>query len=259
MTVANARKTDMTAMNLQVGDVWQQAATHLSKITTGEIISLLKQYGIMPQFMREVLIDCAIADIALTTEETFKACQQFYQQHQLTSDAELETWLISRGLSREQLDHIITRNTKLEYFKQGNWENKLESYFLQRKAKLDRVIYSLIRVKDIGIAQELYFRIQEGEQSFSELASQYSLGSEAETGGLLGPMELSVPHPDLAKMLAASQPGKLLPPTRLGEWIVIVRLEKFLSSQLNESMRQRLLNELFENWIQSQYKQLIGG
>jgi parvulin-like peptidyl-prolyl isomerase len=259
MTVANARKTDMTAMNLQVGDVWQQAATHLSKITSGEIISLLKQYGIMPEFMREVLIDCAIADIALTTEETFKACQQFYQQQKLTSDADLETWLISRGLSREQLDRIITRNTKLEYFKQGNWENKLESYFLQRKAKLDRVIYSLIRVKDIGIAQELYFRIQEGEQSFSELASKYSLGSEVETGGLLGPMELSVPHPDLAKMLTASQPGKLLPPTRLGEWIVIVRLEKFLSSQLNESMRQRLLNELFENWIQAQYKELIGG
>lgn len=70
-------------------------------------------------------------------------------------------------------------------------------------------------------------------------------------------MELSVPHPDLAKILAASQPGKLLPPTRLGEWIVIVRLEKFLSSQLNESMRQRLLNELFENWIQTQYKGLI--
>jgi parvulin-like peptidyl-prolyl isomerase len=246
----------MTAI-LQVGDVWQQAATHISKITSGEIISLLKQYGIMPQFVREVLIDCAIADIALTTEETFKACQQFYQQHQLNTDADLETWLVSRSLSREQLDHIITRNTKLEYFKRGNWDSKVESYFLQRKAKLDRVIYSLIRVKDIGIAQELYFRIQEGEQSFSELASQYSLGSEAETGGLLGPLELSVPHPDLARMLAASQPGQLLPPTRLGEWIVIIRLEKFLSAQLNELMRQRLLNELFENWLKSQYKELI--
>lgn len=246
----------MTAI-LQVGDVWQQAATHIGKITSGEIISLLKQYGIMPQFVREVLIDCAIADIALTTEETFKACQQFYQQHQLNTDADLEAWLVSRSLSREQLDHIITRNTKLEYFKRGNWDSKVESYFLQRKAKLDRVIYSLIRVKDIGIAQELYFRIQEGEQSFSELASQYSLGSEAETGGLLGPLELSVPHPDLAKMLAASQPGQLLPPTRLGEWIVIIRLEKLMKAQLNEPMRQRLLNELFESWLQSQYKELI--
>lgn len=38
MTAANAIKTDMTAI-LQVGDVWQQAATHLSKITSDEIIS----------------------------------------------------------------------------------------------------------------------------------------------------------------------------------------------------------------------------
>ncbi len=255
MTAANPIKTDMTAI-LQVGDVWQQAASSLGTIKADEIIALLKQYGIMPQLMREILIDCVIADITLTTEETFKACQQFYQQHQLNSDADLEAWLVYRSLSREQLNHLITRNAKLEYFKQSNWGNKLESYFLQRNAKLDRVIYSLIRVKDIGIAQELYFRIQEGEQSFSELAKLYSLGTEAETGGLLGPMELSVPHPDLAKMLAASQPGKLLPPTRLGEWIAIVRLEKFMKAQLNESMRQRLLNELFENWIQTQYKKL---
>lgn len=254
MTAANPIKTDMTAVML--GSVWRQAATRLGTIESSEIISLLKQYGIMPSLMREMLIDCAIGEFSLTPEETFKACQQFYQQHQLNTDADLEAWLLSRGLSREQLNHLITRNTKLEKFKLSNWGFKLESYFLQRKANLDRVIYSLIRVKDIGVAQELYFRIQEGEQSFSQLAKEYSQGSEAETGGLLGPVELSVPHQNLAAMLTASQPEQLLPPTRLGEWIVIVRLEKFISAQLNESMRQRLLNELFETWIQTQYQEL---
>ena len=46
------------------------------------------------------------------------------------------------------------------------------------------MVYSLIRSKDPGVAQELYFRIQEGENTFSELARQYSQGSEAQTGGL---------------------------------------------------------------------------
>ncbi|NJP09216.1 MAG: peptidylprolyl isomerase [Leptolyngbyaceae cyanobacterium RU_5_1] len=225
-------------------------------ITGTEITSLLKQYGILPKLMQELLIDDAIAAIALTAEEILKTCQQFYQQHQLSSEADVQVWLAERGISRDQLEGIITRDARLQRFKQSTWGPKLESYFLQRKAKLDRVIYSLIRVKELGTAQELYFRIQEGEQSLSELAREHSQGVEAETGGLLGPVELGVPHPAIAKMLVASQPGQLLPPTRLGEWIIILRLEKLLPAQLDEPTQQRLLNELFENWLQTELIQV---
>ncbi|NMG06713.1 peptidylprolyl isomerase [Brasilonema sp. UFV-L1] len=231
---------------LQVGD---------RAISNNELIPLLKQYGILPQLMREVIIDNAIANHALTTDENTQAYKQFYQQHQLKSEEDLQAWLQARGLNREQLDYLATRNIKLENFKRSNWGDKLQSFFLQRKAKLDKVVYSLIRVKDICIAQELYFRIQEGEQSFSELAREYSQGPEAQTGGLIGPVELGVPHPVLANMLASVQPGQLLPPTSLGDWIVVVRLEKQLPAQLDEEMQQRLLNELFENWLQTQLKE----
>ena len=107
------------------------------------------------------------------------------------------------------------------------------------------------------MAQELYFRIQEGEQSFSDLAREYSQGQEVQTGGLIGPVELNVPHAILAKMLTVSQPGQLWPPTRLGEWFIIVRLEKFFPAQLDEPMRQRLINELFNSWVQEQIQQQI--
>ena len=231
---------------LQVGD---------RAINNNELIPLLKQYGILPQLMREIIVDNAIANHTLTAEENTEAYKQFYQQHQLNSEDDLQAWLQIRGLNREQVDYLATRNIKLENFKRSTWADKLQSYFLQRKAKLDRVVYSLIRVKDICIAQELYFRIQEGEQSFSELAREYSQGPEAQTGGLIGPVELGVPHPVLANMLASVQPGQLLPPTPLGDWIVVVRLEKLLPSQLDEEMRQRLLNELFEHWLQTQLKE----
>lgn len=226
-------------------------------IDTNEIFPLVQQYGMLPQLVREIITEDAIADITLSTEENTKAYQQFYQNNQLTSDADLEAWLTTRNLSREHLDYLVTRNPKLELFKQNTWDNKLESYFIQRKSKLDKVIYSLIRLNDIGIAQELYFRIQEGEQSFDAIAREYSQGQEANTGGLLGPVELSVPHPALANLLASNPPGKLLPPARVGEWIVIVRLEKFLPAQLDEPMKQRLLNELWENWLQTQLKEFF--
>lgn len=79
---------------------------------------------------------------------------------------------------------------------------------------------------------------------------------EAQTGGLIGPVDLSSCHPTLVKMLSVSQPSQLWPPTRLGEWLVIVRLEKFIPAQLDNSMRQRLLTELFAAWLQEQLNQL---
>jgi parvulin-like peptidyl-prolyl isomerase len=223
-------------------------------IASEELIALLNQYGMLPQLVRELLIDEAIAPITLSAEDTLRACQQFYQQHQINSETDLQAWLQARGLSRAQLDALATRSARLEQFKQNTWGHRIESYFLQRKASLDRVIYSLIRITDMGIAQELYFRIQEGEQPFTELAREHSQGPEAQTGGLLGPVELSVPHPALAKILSVCQPGQLVPPTRLGDWIVIVRLEKFLPAQLDNPMRQRLLNELFEEWVRERGK-----
>lgn len=155
----------------------------------------------------------------------------------------------------EQLQAFATRGLRIEKFKQASFGHQLESYFLSRKLHLDKVLYSLIQTQDIA-ATELYFRIQEGEASFAELARKYSQGAEAENGGLIGPVELSTCHPTVAKMLSVSQPGQLWPPTRLGEWLVIVRLEKFVPAQLDKLMRQRLLSELFAAWLQEQLNQL---
>jgi len=231
---------------------------HQRTISTEELLSLLTGYRLLPQLLREVVIDQAIAPYPCTFEETVAACKQFYEQNQITSEDERQAWLARNHLSMEQLESLVTRPLRLEQFKRETWAHKLESYFLQRKGQLDRMIYALIRTKNFDTAQELYFRIQEEEQSFADLARQYSEGPEAQTGGLLGPVEMSVPHPALAQKLATSQPGQVQPPFRLNEWVVIVRLEKFLPSQLDEAMRQRLLNELFETWVQEQLNQTGG-
>ncbi len=219
-------------------------------INPEEIISLLGGYQLLPQLGRFIIIDEAIAAIELTSSERAIAIEQFDNKYQLPSLAERSDWAKRFGMTQEQLDALATRELRIEKFKIATWGHQLESYFLTHKSKLDKVIYSLLRVTEAEVAQELYFRIKAGEQSFSELAREYSTGPEAQTGGLLGPVELSMPHPTLARMLSISQPGQLLPPTRLGEWFVILRLEKFIPAQLDEAMRQQLLNHLFEAWIQ---------
>ncbi len=226
-------------------------------ITAEEIFSLMAGYRMLPALWRELLIDEAIAPLALTSEEEIRAEEQFYKKHQLTTLTERQAWLKGYGMTLEQLKALAMRELKIEKFKIATWGHQLESYFLKYKSQLDKVIYSLIRTSDAGVAQELYFRIQAGEQTFAECATEYSQGSEAQTGGMLGPVNMNVPHPGIAKMLSISQPGQLWPPTRLGEWFVIVKLEKIIPAQLDEPMRQQLLAQLFETWISEQINQII--
>jgi parvulin-like peptidyl-prolyl isomerase len=232
---------------LQVGE---------QSFSAAEVVQRLVAYQMLPQLSQEVIIDQAIADVECTAEEQEQARQQFFAQHKLSSDADLQAWLQHNGVTLEQLNHLMLRPVKLEAFKRNTWGAQLGNHFLKQKQHLDRVIYSLIRTKDVAIAQELYFRIQEGEATFAELAREYSQGPEAQTGGLIGPMELSQAHPRLAQLLRTSQPGQIFPPVRLDEWFLIVQLESLLPAQLDTATEQRLLNDLFKQWLQQQQQQV---
>jgi len=229
-----------------------------NRVIQGEQIPmLLKRYQLMPQFLRGIVLDTAIADIPLTEEERMRAIEDLAVQQKLTSPEARQAWLKSQGLTPAEMEDLATHPVRVEKFKQTTWSSKVESYFMERKMFLDQVIYSLIRVQDQGLAYELYFRIQEGEAKFADLAREYSKGPESRTGGLLGPVPVSQPHPRIGKLLSISQPGQLWPPQVLAEWFVIIRLEKFMPAQLDDAMRRRLIDELFETWLKEEVQKVI--
>ncbi|MBE9135956.1 peptidylprolyl isomerase [Nodosilinea sp. LEGE 07088] len=227
-------------------------------ISSADVVSLLRRYGLWPALVKEIVIDRAIASVTLTPDQARQALDQFLQANQVSTPEQRQRFLDQRGLSEADLAAVAERTQKLQIYKADTWGPKVESHFLQRKASLDRVLYSLIRTQDGGLAQELYFRIQDDGQPFADLARQHSEGQEAQTGGLIGPVELSVPHPALGRVLSISQPGQLWPPTRVGEWFVVVRLEKFLPARLDDPTRQRLTDELFNAWLAEQVQAALG-
>lgn len=227
---------------LQIG----QAALDASAL-----VAKLKEHQLMPKLVQEIIIDQAIASIEC---EAQAALQAFCTKRGLFSREQQQAWCQQQQQTPEQMTLAAIREGKLLKFQDNTWGLQIESYFLQRKAELDRVRYSLIRTKDASLAQEIYFRLNDDGVAFSILASQYSEGQEAKTGGMVGPVELSVPHPILARMLMVSKPGQLWAPTQIGEWLVIARLEQFLPAQFDEPMRERLLAEQFQTWLNQQLK-----
>lgn len=218
-------------------------------IDAEKIISLLINYQMFPQLLREIIVDRAISDLSCTPQEIELACQQFCQQNKLDSEIKIKAWLKRYDMTQKELENLVERQLKIEKFKYREFGIRINSYFLECKAKLDRIIYSMIRVDDEDLGQELYFRLQEGEQSFEELARKYSQGPEAETGGLIGPVQLSSIPPKATETLSIIEPGQLCPLIFWGQWTIILRLEQFIPAKLDESTFQLLLDQLFEAWL----------
>lgn len=239
---------------------WTQGLTVGTQVISPlEVLPLLDRYRLLPQLVREILIDQAIAPFPCGEEELSLARQQVMLQNQLTTRQQLDQWLAQQNLTLEQFNRAIARPLRLVKFQQQQWGHQVQSYFVQNKNRFDRAVYSLVRLRlqNMGIAQELYFRILEGEEDFAAIAKAYSQGPEAQTGGVVGPVELQKIHPRMAERLLKATAGEVVPPFSVDGWWVILRLDKFLPASLDENLTNQVLNEFFEQWLQTQVQQTI--
>ena len=105
---------------------------------------------------------------------------------------------------------------------------------------LYRVLYSLIRVKDEDEANNLYYTIDSKEAEFGDIAEKYSCGPESKTRGIVGPVDFTTPHPEVAARLRTSNPGELLSPFKASDWFTIIRLEYRYESEYDEKTKSFL-------------------
>ena len=135
----------------------------------------------------------------------------------------------------------------------------MEQHFLSRKLAHDQVVYSLIRVRDGNLAFELPQRLLEAESDFTPLASRYSEGSERSSGGRYGPVPFDQAHATVVEKLRGCQEGELLEPFFLVDIWLILRLDRWEGARLDAAMRETLIEELFEQWLQRRVNQLLAG
>jgi parvulin-like peptidyl-prolyl isomerase len=220
------------------------------------LFNKLQTHQLLPQLCREIIVDQSLSTLTLTPEEVNQGRQTVYQIHQIQADSDREAWMQQRGMTPERFEQWIQRQILLETFKRRRWGSEASSYFLKRKEGLDRAIYTLIRHSDRAVIQELFFRIQTNEDTMSNLSAQYSQGAEQQTYGLVGPVELGRVHPRVAQQLRKVKPGQVSFPLQLENWFVILRLETWLPAQYDFYTEQRLLDELFQQWLEQQLRQV---
>ena len=221
-------------------------------------IQLLKRHNLWPQLVRAEVVAEAVAAEALPEEEWQALLDQQLSQSEFDTLEALEAHLRSQGIDPEHWRWQLRQPLLVRLFVQRQFLAKAEARFLEQKERLDQVVYSLLRVKDAGLAQELYLRISGNEANFADLAQSYSEGPERNTKGIVGPVPLNQAHPALAERLRVSSPGKLLQPFRIQDWWLVARLESYTPARFDEAVAEQMAGELFQEWVQQETAATMG-
>ena len=222
-----------------------------------DTLDLLRRSDLLHSLVRRQLMEQATAELTPPDELVKKALINHCQQEQLNDEAALNSWLEERHLNREELLHQLSLPLKLSKLSLDWFGLQAESRFLQRKEALDQATYSLLRVKDSGMAHELYLQLEAGEASFESLAKDHSEGPEKSSSGRVGPASLMRAHPRLRTALRTATPGVVLEPMLIEQWWVVTRLEERHEASFDDAMRQRMAAELLQNWLQIETKSVM--
>ena len=200
---------------------------------------------------REVARDRLIDKTLTLLEEEKQDALRVYLRHLgINSEKELSRWMESEFLEKDQLQKRSERFFIWLQTCEKRFRNQTLSLFLKRKAKLDRVVYSLHWVNEEALAHELFIRLKEQECSFEQLFC--SLPDDRDEGlpsGKHGPVALEMLPAALANILRVSTPGQVWPPREAeGGW-VILQLEELQPAVFNQDLRQQFALELGDRWL----------
>lgn len=216
------------------------------QIPSDRVMQQLRDIQILPQLMAEMTID-ELVDRTANIMSIDLSCTQTEFDKLAT---ELPNISGFKGLNLEQIAGIVDRQLRLNKFKKAKWGDEIQTYFHSQSAGLDRVILSVLQVPDALLAQELKFRIQAGEQSFTEIVLDYSEGDGAENGGVIGPILVRDLPPGIGEIISQLQPGEISDLFQLDTLYTYFRLDELSPAKLDDRMENLLLDELFNNWTE---------
>ena len=238
---------------------WIELKPGVAWTTATELNRIARQQGLCLAMAQASVYDeiCQVIDLPEAIEQTLVKTYEAGQG--INTSEQRQQFLNDRGWSAEDLRYFATKGERVERFRRQVFSEEVELRFLASKLDRDQIHYSLLRVRNGDLAFELHQRLQEGEDSFEELASCFSEGDERHNGGRVGPVPLSQAHPQVAEKLRISQPGQLLPPFFLVDIWLILRLDAWQGARLDDDTRSQLLQELFADWMNQRVMQLLDG
>jgi parvulin-like peptidyl-prolyl isomerase len=248
-----------TLETTQVKLVKESGLPEISPATDADILAYLRrshkiaEIAASTEYEALILALCEQRGIRVSEEELQAAGNEFRLKHKLLGASETLAWLQEQRITVEDWTQGIRVALLIKNLKEHLFGASVDGHYLSNRKDYRRIALSQIVVRDLTDALKIVSRLQEDKAAFCALAIEYSKGQQSkEKGGFAGIHFLSKVMPEVAQAIYDAKEGDVIGPleTKLGYHII--KIEKWFPVELNESVREEILESLFKAWLREQ-------
>ena len=225
------------------------------KIANSEVLQILRKTGQIPMLVKNLILEKELSKIHLGAELENQLIDDFRKERKLLDDESFLDYMASRHLDEELLKQMLSRPELIIRYREERWGPRSQSLYLKHKDRYDLVNYRRLQCKSADVMQEVFFRLKGKEESWESLSKQFHPNDPGKSR--IGPVPVSSMEPSLLEALRSAGEGRIVRPLKLGDKVVVAELESFQASRFDDELRQRILQQEFENWLEEESTKML--
>ncbi len=206
-----------------------------------------------------VLANCEKLGIFVSDEEWQAAGDMFRQEHQLWGIPQTMAWLEQQQITVDEWSQGIKESLLEKKLKEHLFGATVDGTYINNRDNYRRVALSQILVVDLATANKVVQMLREEPASFCALALEYSQGKLShENGGFVGVRYMVELIPEVAVAISNAEVGEIIGPVESKLGYHIFKVEKWFPTELNQAVREQVMEALFKIWLQNLYRTHLG-
>jgi parvulin-like peptidyl-prolyl isomerase len=232
------------------------------QISSAEFLEQLKRSCKLASVIQETVYHKIITDTAraegikVSDRELQQAADNFRLKYNLRNPATTWEWLQKNYLTGDDFEQLIGESVVAAKLIEHLFGDRVEPYFYQHQLDFTQAALYEIIFDDFGVAIEEFYALEEQETTFAQIARQYIQEPNLRRQhGYLGVLSRTSLNSGISAAVFASNPPEVLKPITVNKKAHLILVEEIIQPQLDESLREQILNQLFSAWLEQQLQE----
>ncbi|MBW4509360.1 MAG: peptidylprolyl isomerase [Scytonematopsis contorta HA4267-MV1] len=215
-----------------------------------DVVEAITSQSIIAQAAQE-------AGIKVEEEELQEQGDKIRFEKKLVKAKDTWTWLEKNHLSVTQFEELVHNKVLSRKLANHLFSGQVEKFFYEHRLNYDTAVIYEVTFEDRGLALELFYALQEYEITWAEIARLYIKEPELRrAGGYRGARHRKEFRPEIAAAIFAATPPQILKPITTQKGVYLIWVEEIIQPQLDEQLREKIMDELFSNWLKKEIEYL---
>ncbi|TAE57115.1 MAG: peptidylprolyl isomerase [Nostocales cyanobacterium] len=237
--------------------------SQILNITNTDIIHNIKLSCQIPDVIKAIASQKIITDIAqelgitVTPEELQQQGDKLRLEKKLVKAKDTWNWLEKYHLSVDDFEEIAYHQILMIKLANHLFSDQVEKFFYAHKVDYLCAVTYQVMFDNLDLALEMFYSLQEEEISFPEVAYLYLEDSEERrVYGYQGIQYRKDFRPEIAAAVFATTPPQVIKPITTTKGVHLILVEEIIEPKLDEFLHNKIINELFSDWLQKQVSDL---